>query len=789
MSPELTAQVTSVLHWVVGGGLAIAMLFFVVQFLVPGLRVGGELRRTGANLSAIAAKGPVLDLDRLRSEAIVSTALHRCWDEFRDTLHGQKQPNRQGALEVTRWRATAAASAFFTDQALVVSPLRTEVYKHLPGILTGIGIIGTFSGLILGLQAFGQVDLGDAEKARLGLQALLGTVGGAFVVSGAAIALAMALTTIEKIVVNGLYTQVESLCGLIDSLFEAGAGEDYLQRLVEAAETSATQATQMKESLVTDLKQVLTELTQQQIATMTSTSAQLGQAITASLEDGLKEPLARISEAVQTVGASQGDAVNKLLTDVLSSFTAQMENMFGGQMRGMGEMLTQTASTIQQASQRFEQLIGQVQQAGSGATDSMAKAMTDAIARMQAGQSEANEQMRAFVEQMKQSVAKGQSDSAQLTMSMMKELSESTGALVKGLQDQARNAQQDHSKAQLDAAEQMRAVVQQLKESAVQGQAEASSATVKLLQDIGQSTAALVERLQSQSDAAQRAHDERQVSAGDQLRGLIEQASEGATRTQAAATETSARMLKELGDATAVLVRNLQEQASNAQQEHSGRQAALAAQTAELLAKQSEQIARLADAVQRAEGSMRDTVERIKAATDSHLDRLGLGAERMKAASDSLSDNLGLMKASSDGLNGTADRLNDASGVLTAALSAAQQTLADQKAVRDALAEMVSGLRAVIEAAKRDATVNAGLVDQLQKASQLLIQAQAATVTNLEEATQAIGDAHGAFAKQVEATLRDGNRVFHEELAQATGLLKGAIQELGDLFDNWPTPK
>jgi uncharacterized phage infection (PIP) family protein YhgE len=356
------------------------------------------------------------------------------------------------------------------------------------------------------------------------------------------------------------------------------------------------------------------------------------------------------------------------------------------------------------------------------------------------------------------------------------------------LQDQARNAQQDHSKAQLEAAEQMRAVVQQLKESAVQGQAEASSATVKLLQDIGQSTAALVERLQSQSDAAQRAHDERQVSAGDQLRGLIEQASAGATRTQVASTETSARMLKELGDATAALVRGLQEQAATAQQEHSGRQAALAAQTADLVAKQSDQVSRLADAVQRAEAAMRETVERIKAATDSHLDRLGLGAERMKAASDSLSDNLGLMKASSDGLNGTADRLSAASGVLTAALSATQQTLADQKAVRDALAEMVSGLRAVIETAKRDATVNAGLVDQLQRASQLLMEAQSATVTNLEEATQAIGDAHGEFAKHVEATLRDGNRVFHEELAHATGLLKGAINDLGNMLDNLPSP-
>jgi len=185
---------------------------------------------------------------------------------------------------------------------------------------------------------------------------------------------------------------------------------------------------------------------------------------------------------------------------------------------------------------------------------------------------------------------------------------------------------------------------------------------------------------------------------------------------------------------------------------------------------------------------MRDTIERIKAATDSHLEQMGLGAKQLKSASDGLSDNLGLMKASSDGLNGTAERLNAASGVLTTALSATQQILAEQKAVRDALAEMVSSLRTTIETAKREATVNASLLDQLQKASQLLIQAQTATVTNLEEATQAIGDAHGAFAKQVEATLRDGNRVFHEELAQATGLLKGAIQDLGDVLDNLPAP-
>lgn len=722
MSPEFTSALNQYLHWTVGGLLAFALLFFVVQFLVPGWRAKRQMKSASAALKLLRSKGPVLDLDELREKAMTSEALRHCWAEFRDTLHGQKQPNAMGSLEVSRWRATAMANSFFTEQALVDTALRTEFYKHLPGILTGIGIIGTFSGLILGLQAFGQVDLGDAESARHGLRALLGTVGGAFIVSGAAIALAMALTTVEKLVVNGLYTRVELLCSTVDSLFDAGAGEEYLQRLVEAAETSATQAMQMKESLVTDLKQVLTELTSQQIATMTATSADLGHTITASLADGLKEPLARISDAVQSVSGNQGDAVSRLLTDVLSSFSAQMENMFGGQMRGMGEMLTQTAGTIQQASHRFEQLIGQIDQASSGASQALAQRMDEALVQMQARQNEANDQMRGFVEEMKRSAASSQSDSAALTLSMMQELGESTSALVREMQEQVRHAQQEQSAAQQDAAVQMRDVVRQLQDSTAKAQGDTADAT--------------------------------------------------------------AQLLDRLGAATSVTVRGLQDQAAAAQQQHEARHSASAAETAALLNTQGEQMARLADAVQRAEISMRDTVDRIKASTDSHLDRISLGADRLLGASDRLSDNLGLMKSNSDGLTASADRLNAASGTLTSALASTQQTLGEQKSVRDALAGMVSDLRGTVENARREAALTSDLVKGMEQASQRLSDAQDVSVSSLEEATTAIGDAHGAFAKQIEVTLREGNRAFHEELAQAVGLLKGAIQDLGDTLDN-----
>ena len=322
-------------------------------------------------------------------------------------------------------------------------PLRAEFYKHLPGMLTGVGIIGTFLGLILGLQGFQVTD--DANQVRQSLATLIQSVGGAFRLSGAAIGLAMLVTLFEKYWINRLYAATERLCGLIDSLFYAGAGEEYLQRVADASETSATQAMQMKE--------VLTDLSQQQIATMNATSQQLGQSIAASLTEGLKEPLERISSAVQTVGNSQGDAVNKMLTDVLSSFAAQMEGMFGGQLRGMSDMLQQTARMIETASQRFDQLAGRIEQAGTGATDAMAKRMEELMVQMRDRQAEADGQMAAFVDKMQQTVNKGQSDTAELTLGMMKELSASTGDLVKGLQQQSHAAQQDYAARNADLAQ------------------------------------------------------------------------------------------------------------------------------------------------------------------------------------------------------------------------------------------------------------------------------------------------------------------------------------------------
>ena len=125
-------------------------------------------------------------------------------------------------------------------------PLQTDFYKHVPGILTGLGIIGTFSGLIMGLIHF---DVSNPETTQTQLSLLVQTVGQAFFVSAAAIALAMLFTWIEKSLLTARYAQVETLQHLIDSLFDASSGESYLERLVAAAEAQAAASHEMLKEL------------------------------------------------------------------------------------------------------------------------------------------------------------------------------------------------------------------------------------------------------------------------------------------------------------------------------------------------------------------------------------------------------------------------------------------------------------------------------------------------------------------------------------------------------------
>lgn len=640
--------------------LVIVAVTFIRKFIFPAHKLGRQFNEAIHTLEIIRDENGghhFTDVERVASEAMVNERLAHCWAEFKETLHPQKSVNELGQEEVARWRATALAETFFTDQALVETPLKTEFYKHLPGILTGIGIIGTFSGLILGLIDF-QVST-DANAVRQSLANLIQNVGHAFIVSASAIALAMLFTWIEKSMVTARFRQVEKVCRLLDSMFDAGAGEEYLSRIVQASETSATQAAQIKDALVADLKEILTEMTRQQVEAMAYNNQQLSATMVQTFTDGLKVPMERISMAVEQVGGNQGEAVNRLLTDVLSSFTTQMKDMFGGQLSGMNEVLQQTTQAIQEAASKFDQLAGGLQDAGKGAVEEMAKRLDEALIGQELRQKEMNTTMSEFIDVIRNQIGDSQQQTADKLAVMLTDLGTQTATLIGTIQEQGRQASETHGKQQEQLAQQSQATL-------------------------------------------------------DQLAGNVNS---------------------------------------------------------------------LTNSVQAATAGMQSAVGQLSNTTRESVDRMNAGADTLQTASTTLAQNLNNMSAVVEKVSGTSDKLNLTAQSLSGATQAAMQVINDYRATRDTFATMVSDLKSTVENARREASLTSELVNRLQSASEKLGAAQRDAEEYLEGVTEVLALAHEEFSKNVEKTLHKGNAQFHKELSEATNLLKGAIQDLGDTLD------
>lgn len=420
-------------HLLVGGVLSLLLLSFIAFFCIPAWSVGRQLSRATKHVAR------ALQSEDLAPAFEPHRQLRHLWSEFRETLHDERQiDSRTGFSEVVALRATVPAEMFFTEDAIVNSPVRAEFFKHLPGIFTGIGIIGTFTGLLFGLNDFHVTE--NPAAARESLDVLLKSVSDAFRVSAGAILLAMVVTFIEKVTLVRLYRKVQKLTQSIDERFKAGVGEEYLARLVGATEESASQSRILKDALVGDLKTILAEISEKQIAAFTASQSQLGRHISESVAGQLGPPLERLAAITEGVRGDQSSAVQQLMADMLSRFTDRLEGLLGSQVTGIQQMQQQAIASLNEAVRQLQQMSATVEGAGQRASQALMEKLEHTLGKLDQRQLVMNEEMRKFVHEIRASVGQSQAETHQQLQTLLADLSRQTGALVGDLSSKSQSA-------------------------------------------------------------------------------------------------------------------------------------------------------------------------------------------------------------------------------------------------------------------------------------------------------------------------------------------------------------
>lgn len=229
--------------------LLIACYFFYTQYVLRSKELCLSLERVGNTISSMS-DGDESQRKNGVARVFQNTQYEQIWREFAKTLHAQVWQS-QGKFKQTKYRLTIPASHFFSISAVVDRQLSVEYFKHLPGILTRVGIIGMFSELLFGLSNF---DASDASKMSQSVATLLAGVRDAFYVSAAAITAAMVITHWEKMIYRRCVTALDHLVNCLNGLFEGAVNEEYLAVLVEHSANTSNQARMMKEEMIHTLR-------------------------------------------------------------------------------------------------------------------------------------------------------------------------------------------------------------------------------------------------------------------------------------------------------------------------------------------------------------------------------------------------------------------------------------------------------------------------------------------------------------------------------------------------------
>jgi hypothetical protein len=395
------------LNWYVLGPVLAAICYLLYRYFAhyqnPAKSLQRELIKIADRLQKYKKDNiQILDISHLKP-IFSAEPFNHLWAEYEDTLHLVRAPNG----EPISMRATSVSEIYFSKDSVVDTQIDADFFRHLPGILTGIGIIGTFTGLVCGLFQFNPVAPDETLKL------LLDEVTSAFIGSGIAILAAIAITYLEKTTLNKCYRLLETVNNRIDDLFSKGVGEEYLYRLVSSSEKSSANTASLKDALINDLQKLMHEVADKQINAQIQNTQNLSSQIASAISNGLEAPMKKLMDVVSKASGEQGGAVTGMLENLMSAFMSKIDETFGSQIQNINAAIQKSSDSMTMVQEAMTRLITDISGAGQKATSEMSAKMEEAMSRAALAQEQMNQQLRSFVEELKKLILEQQSQTKQ----------------------------------------------------------------------------------------------------------------------------------------------------------------------------------------------------------------------------------------------------------------------------------------------------------------------------------------------------------------------------------------
>lgn len=318
-----------------------------------------------------------------------SVYLKDSWREFEETLLLPGSDYDDGKEIILNTRPTGT---FFNQRNILWHKVNMRFYNTFPNILTGVGILGTFIGLVVGISlaapGLNSDNINDAKKA---LSLLLDGASLAFITSIFGLGSSLVFSWLEKKRIHDFEKYCFTLVSGIDARVEYFSAE----RLANKALQEAKKQSFSMETFANDLAVSLSGLIEQNV---TQPMVQAVNNLKDSQQQASDETLERlISEFTESISGAAGEemkafastieSMSQNLNDQVNSLSSGQQKMQESSKIAIEEMLASMTNGTDKMKEGVEQavtdLIAGVKQSVTDVTDKLLEATKESTDRME----------------------------------------------------------------------------------------------------------------------------------------------------------------------------------------------------------------------------------------------------------------------------------------------------------------------------------------------------------------------------------------------------------------------
>lgn len=328
------------------------------------------------------------------------------WREFEETLliPGEDfDDDRQVILN------THLTSVHFNQKNILWHNVNMRFYNALPNMLTGLGIIGTFIGLAIGIYiAAPGLNSESIDDAKVALNQLLSGASLAFFTSIAGLSTSLLFSFLEKKRIHKFNKCCQNLVAEIDARVEYFSAE----RLASKSLNEFQKQSLALESFANDLAVSLGQVIEQQVS---------------------RPMIAAINELKEEQKSANDETLEKLISEFSSSITGAA----GQEMKAFASTMDSVSANLESQMSAITQNQAEMQAASKQAVSDMAEAMAEggkqikeeiqgAVSALSAGISESLEAISLQLESATEKLSKKLSESISSFDSVLDRIGEVT---------------------------------------------------------------------------------------------------------------------------------------------------------------------------------------------------------------------------------------------------------------------------------------------------------------------------------------------------------------------------